>query len=286
MTRASPSPWDDKWNRAVHDWQTRRVKADNTVEVLDGLQPLRRGKLEPYRVELLEGGNRGRSEFLDGLAFALIPSPAELVPPNFASTPLVEISSTSNEAERVTVTLHGPDAIDPPATGIVRAIALIEMGNDGTALDRRAEVDWIRGLSFTVGGGFIRVSGANFSLTTAGPPHVGLKVGAFISRLPVGVAISSPQRTLYRDTALAPAATQDFPIPPFAKNVRIVREVFATSFDVTVGTVVGGANYSTAIAAGVDMARLPLAGDSFFIRVTNTSAGAIARLRAIFELAL
>ena len=215
-----PSYWSNKWAKAHENWELLQARGDQSEEVLQGLEPSGRRqyglKVPPgsrdYH-QLFKTGNVGREASLN-----LGIGSAEIIT-------LLDVRGPDEYAQIVTVTLDFPAlegvGVSPPtpenpfvAVGD-GARAVVDFGVGG--FQSTAFVDFVRGVSFSVPGSFIRVSATRAGTTGA---LVRLSVGAHISYLPISQEnASQPSLTFVRSAIIVAGATADIIPPPFSVTI-------------------------------------------------------------------
>ena len=220
---------------------------------------------------LLEGiKNAGRSEVI----IASVP-PLTFPPP----VTLINISASDDRASPVTVYLSATrENQDDSAPADFRPylVADVEWGTDG--FQNQAQVDFTRGLAFSVMASFLRVKVSLDRLAflnTNPSPSEAIRAGATVAYGTRPGHLSSPTRTLWVRGLAAATTSANLLIPPFAREVTLawssptlplpayqVEILDSTGVNiVTVRTAGGG--------FGAGTQQIPLPGDARFIRVVN-----------------
>lgn len=106
--------------------------------------------------------------------------------------------------------------------------AVVQWGVDGVALE--AEIDWRRGASFVLHASYINVAVVALQITEPGVP-ASLNFVVFPAIIAPSYSVTGPvlppSRT-FTDPAILAGNTADFPVPAFARAVRITRVAGAT----------------------------------------------------------
>lgn len=160
-----------------------------------------------------------------------------LVPANDSRT-VVQVSGGDERlAEDIAICLVPPDPKAWP-TGLPGGLfpdlfATIEFGVEG--LNTEFDVDYLFGACLSLPANFIRVIAHNNQFGLANGPA--LSFGAFFV-LRTLASRQSPQRSINYGF-MNPGGNAIFPIPLFAKSVRVVANSVAAHFQVSVGTFTG-----------------------------------------------
>lgn len=209
----------------------------------------------------------------------------EVVAPGQNRT-LVEILGDDSCALLLTGTLDGPRP-DGPAFGalqVPRATAIIEWGNGG--LQSQAEIDFIRGCTFSVGCSFLRIIGHNGE-DAADADSGDERLGAFVSYLPrVGTPAFSPQLTI-RTGPLVALASTTIAVPSFATDLWVYAVPVSVSLLIefldAVGTVLAATSTLFPVVPHVNT---PLPNGARSVRFTATGGLAAADIQAIFRISM
>ena len=180
----------------------------------------------------------------------------------------------------------------PPNINDAAAIVEWKGGHQGVAM--WAIVDWTAGQQFSVYGSSVRVSGIVASLAVAAVgPNAEHVLQASISP---GKSNNVPRRTIIYPTPLGIGASFAIAAPPFAKNVTFSTATAGTlgpadvelSGELALGATTIWVQFPQTIGpvnqSGLTTFRLPVGSN--FLRITNSSPGAILQPRLLYELAL
>lgn len=220
-------------------------------------------------------GNRGLSEYL---------APAE-------TKTLVDVRAVPRSRAgviAVTLTAENPYFTSRGVYGPAKATLYWGAGSTASG---KADVDFMNGSTVAVPADWLRVDATNEGNLFGFQPPGGTEsmlLGAFASWYPVGKSMS-PRRTAYINNVLAPGGQAAILVPPYSGTVVIQRTPFGESFHVDFlgrDTIITQPLYAIDVAAGDVMQPIELSNDIVSILITNTGAGSIDRLRAIFSLML
>lgn len=248
--------------------------------------------------------NPGKSVLIGPDAASIVNAASLAVVPAFGSVPpvgratLLEVKSDDESSEILSVTLDNPlpflvptaDVAGAGTIVIARPSAIIEWGVGG--VQARADVDFDHGLSLSVPGSFLRVTGVNNripattnNMSGVGTPAFGrnVKLGAFCGYGSVaGTKNLSAKKTIYID---GPGLLSgSIPIPDYATNFTVQRSPNAGILSVTVldeGGVSPIQTLTYPAGSGFEGA-VELSGDAAFI-VLTAPVGSNA-IRVIFGL--
>lgn len=268
------SKWDDKWLKAAKHWEDQRVSVDSSLEVIQGLQPLRTKqqfeRSPKFDIKLLDQGQFGRSIDLPGAA---VPEPITVL----------NLSGDSQQCRVVTVTLFND--LQPNSTTRQSVLARVKWGSGG--IQAQADMDWMQGVTFSLPAAFLRISAFIESALAFGDP---VRVGAFVGYYGAAPSQSRNPR-LTRTAIVTPPGTVDIPIPVFATEMEIVRTIAAATgvsaaFDFVVLDDSGGTIYGETVAGGTRFNLQSLPNDARTLRLTNPSAVDTYTAKVMFFLSI
>lgn len=236
---------------------------------------------------LLDGiKNAGRSEVIA----ASVP-PLNFPPP----VTLINLNGSDSEAVPVTVYLFATrENKDDAEPTVFRPylVADIEWGTDGLQL--QAQVDFTRGLAFSLCTSFLRVKVSLDRAAFLGvnpAPAEDIRAGATVAYGTRPGHLSSPTRTLWFRTVGAGVTTPPQLLPPFAREVTLAWQstvsptpayridILDSALFVVATREVGGAGF------GAGTQQIPLPGDARFVRVFNPLGAPLQDFRVTCGLA-
>ena len=212
-------------------------------------------------------------------SLALVPAP-EGSP--VARATLVNLSTSDDKSEIVTIALDNPSVFENPAilsvlpttSALARTEAIIEWGVNG--VQSKAHVDFIHGLSFSIPASFLRITGVNLPLLA----HVAningaginnqvfgrnVKLGAFCGYgASSGNRNAAAKKTIYWDEPLQFGPTQTFKIPDWATNLQ-VEQSSTTPTQIVIKDEGGNGITQFTVPAGTFSDVVELPGDAAFI---------------------
>lgn len=235
---------------------------------------------------LLDGiKNAGRSE-------VIAPSfpPISFPPP----VTLINLNASDSEAVPVTVYLFATrENKDDAEPTVFRPylVANIEWGTDGLQL--QAQVDFTRGLAFTLCTSFLRVKVSLDRAAFLGvnpAPAEDIRAGATVAYGTRPGHLSSPTRTLWFRGILAGTTSAPQLLPPFTREVTlawssVVAPLPAYRIDILDSALFVIETRTAGGGFGAGTQQIPLPGDARFVQVTNPLGAPVQDFRVVCGLA-
>lgn len=162
--------------------------------------------------------------------------------------------------------------------------AVVTVGGGGTSM-QPFEVDFVNGLVFSVPAGSLSLE-AVIDTDTMDEFDVAVRVAAFATYLPRPG--NTPVRRTLRTNSLVNGAAVIQELPKFASTLQVLSTTAAATYRVEQfrDRLAAQLISQTTLAAAPPYQEIPIANDTRYVRITNTSGGTVVQTSVLYRLSL